>query len=254
MINILIEGTGSERVFWDQLLSLVDKSKFRLIPYGGIGNLMTVYSNSYNEKDLFIISADNPVDNQMVNSIVRSFKANTYSITNVFVLDTICFEDIILKFLLLKTWMFSTDSRKLNKDTKRRLAYLDEYRKYTYDWKKSKILSDIISTTKGIPLSNLYNTEISTEKVAATILGTVTSKTNFRTDKKNFGTCFHCSCAQCNIMNRVPEFKRCGLSSTNKNSYQKAVQIYKNTVISKELTLCKRFFLMNGYTEANYIW
>ena len=32
MINILIEGTGSERVFWNQLLSLVDRSKFRLIP------------------------------------------------------------------------------------------------------------------------------------------------------------------------------------------------------------------------------
>ena len=51
MINILIEGTGSERVFWNQLLSLVDRSKFRLIPYGGIRNLITVYSNNYNEQD-----------------------------------------------------------------------------------------------------------------------------------------------------------------------------------------------------------
>lgn len=48
MINILIEGTDSERVFWNQLLSLVDRSKFRLIPYGGIHNLITVYSNNYN--------------------------------------------------------------------------------------------------------------------------------------------------------------------------------------------------------------
>ena len=80
MINILIEGTGSERVFWNQLLSLVDRSKFRLIPYGGICNLITVYSNNYNEQDLFIISADDPVDNQMVHSILRTFKADTYSI------------------------------------------------------------------------------------------------------------------------------------------------------------------------------
>lgn len=63
MINILIEGTGSERVFLDQLRSLVDRSKFRLIPYGGIRNLITVYSNNYNEQDLFIINADDSVDN-----------------------------------------------------------------------------------------------------------------------------------------------------------------------------------------------
>lgn len=80
MINILIEGTGSEKVFWDQLLNLVDRSKFRLIPYGGIRNLVTVYSNAYNKQDLFIISADDPVDNKMVHSIVRFFRANTYSI------------------------------------------------------------------------------------------------------------------------------------------------------------------------------
>ena len=254
MINILIEGTGSEKVFWDQLLSLVDRSKFRLISYGGIRNLVTVYSNTYNKQDLFIISADDPVDNKMIHSIVRSFRANTYSIKNVFVLNTICFEDIILKFLFLKTWLFSTESRKLNKDTKIRLLYIDEYRKYTYDWRNSKVLSNVISSTKGIPSSNLYNAELSTEKVAATILDKVTSKTNFRTDKKNFGTCFYCSCAQCNIMNRIPKSKRCGLSSTNKNSYQKAVQLYKNTIINKELTLCKRLFLTNGYTEANYLW
>ena len=86
MINILIEGTGSEKVFWNQLLSLVDRSKFRLIPYGGIRNLITVYSNNYNEQDVFIISADDPEDNQMVHSILRAFKADTYSIKNVFVL------------------------------------------------------------------------------------------------------------------------------------------------------------------------
>ena len=63
MINILIEGTGSERVFLDQLRSIVDRSKFRLIPYGGIRNLITVYSNNYNEQDLFIINADDSVDN-----------------------------------------------------------------------------------------------------------------------------------------------------------------------------------------------
>ena len=86
MINILIEGTGSERVFWNQLLSLVDRSKFRLIPYGGIRNLITVYSNNYNEQDVFIISADDPEDNQMVHAIVRAFKADTYRIKNVCVL------------------------------------------------------------------------------------------------------------------------------------------------------------------------
>lgn len=95
MINILIEGTGSERVFWNQLLSLVDRSKFRLIPYGGIRNLITVYSNNYNEQDVFIISADDPVDNQMVHSILRTFKADTYSIKNVFVLISLnCYSDI----------------------------------------------------------------------------------------------------------------------------------------------------------------
>ena len=95
MINILIEGTGSERVFWDQLLSLVDRSKFRLIPYGGIRNLITVYSNNYNEQDVFIISADDPEDNQMVHSILRTFKADTYSIKNVFVLILLtCYSDI----------------------------------------------------------------------------------------------------------------------------------------------------------------
>ena len=95
MINILIEGTGSEGVFWNQLLSLIDRSKFRLIPYGGIHNLITVYSNNYNEQDIFIISADDPVDNQMVHSILRTFKADTYSIKNVFVLISLtCYSDI----------------------------------------------------------------------------------------------------------------------------------------------------------------
>ena len=95
MINILIEGTGSERVFWNQLLSLVDRSKFRLIPYGGIRNLITVYSNNYNEQDVSIISADDPVDNQMLHSILRTFKADTYSIKNVFVLISLtCYSDI----------------------------------------------------------------------------------------------------------------------------------------------------------------
>ena len=95
MINILIEGTGSERVFWNQLLSLVDRSKFRLIPYGGIRNLITVYSNNYNEQDVFIISADDTVDNKMVHSILRTFKADTYSIKNVFVLISLtCYSDI----------------------------------------------------------------------------------------------------------------------------------------------------------------
>lgn len=75
MINILIEGEGSEKEFWEKILLRYHSNLIKLMSYNGIDSLASFFDKVYSpESDLFVISVDNVVDNPSVYEIIGEFK------------------------------------------------------------------------------------------------------------------------------------------------------------------------------------
>lgn len=185
MINILIEGEGSEKEFWEKILLRYHSNLIKLMSYNGIDSLASFFDKVYSpESDLFVISVDNVVDNPSVYEIIGEFKNDLVDKKNVIVLDLICFEDTLLNFKLLEKWMFSEEARAANKNTQERLSLLNGYRELGFKWATSAELFSFVQKWYG------HIGGISTENVASAVLNKVTSGTNFKTNKSTLGHCF----------------------------------------------------------------
>lgn len=258
MINILIEGEGSEKEFWEKILLRYHSNLIKLMSYNGIDSLASFFDKVYSpDSDLFVISVDNVVDNPSVYEIIGEFKNDLVDKKNVIVLDLICFEDTLLNFKLLEKWMFSEEARAANKNTQERLSLLNDYRELEFKWATSAELFSFVQKWYG------HISGISTENVASAVLSKVTSGTNFKTNKSTLGHCFYCDCSGCTRATdaHIPMQYHCGLVSQDnsgnlsaiKNGAAKVEDLYNYTKVHDALLDCKAELLRRGYTAANIL-
>ena len=217
---------------------------------GGINNVEPILKRLWNKDDIFIVDIDIVLENSFIAPYIGNIQSIARKYSNVYVLDTICFEDTMLRFRYLKEWLFSSCGRKTH-SISNKIKYIDEYRKFGTNWRSSSLLSKLSKGRKSY----------STENIAYDILFMLTHGTGLAVSKSEMGICYKNTCKQldCHYMQRnfkmVPLDKRCGLWELQKakTSREKALALYRHTIIGNELSNCKRYFLQIVYRLAQNI-
>ena len=253
MIKVLIEGNGSEQQFWNRINEYMNNI-FTIIPYNGVRNIYKIFRQEYNTTDIFIISIDKALDNTRIRNTVINFSAYAGQLENVYILDLICFEDTLLSFRYLINWIYSTHLRQTKKASNVKLY--TEYKNNSQNWRSSTTLVNFLS--RKYPLG--INTK-SIENLADALLGEITTRTGFHTDKGTFGHCFYTDCYKKNTCDyykdpnivKTPINLRCGLWVNKKNASYKLEKLYKYTKLYSTMQSCKRYFIKHGYNQARLI-
>ena len=253
MIKVLIEGNGSEQQFWNRINEYMNNI-FTIIPYNGVRNIYKIFRQEYSTTDIFIISIDKALDNTRIRNTVINFSAYAGQLENVYILDLICFEDTLLSFRYLISWIYSTHLRQTKKASNVKLY--TEYKNNSQNWRSSTTLVNFLS--RKYPLG--INTK-SIENLADALLGEITTRTGFHTDKGTFGHCFYTDCYKKNTCDyykdpnimKIPINLRCGLWVNKKNASYKLEKLYKYTKLYSTMQSCKRYFIKHGYNQASLI-
>jgi hypothetical protein len=140
---------------------------------------------------------------------------------NVFIMDIICFEYLLLEFKDLISWIYASDDEFLTKRIKaimarEKLVSMIETDEFNY-----KDIKEIIDYNESV---NNYNIE----QLSAKILFDLTRNTGFEVSKGNIGECWVTSC--CEWQNRM-EDDICGLDNGRLSVNEKMKQIYKGTCL-----------------------
>lgn len=243
MVHIWHEDSteSSTSTMWKFLVKEKFNKKVQFEIFGTNGNgklVQKVMSNKYTDEDIYIIFIDVPFNNEKTLGIYRDLMELTEDIKNVYVAKIICFEDLILKFKLLREW-----TRPTNEEAAIRYdsiySIVEEFNKN--GWQNSIELREYIKKKYEMSLD-----KVSSEKVAALLLTDLTrmSKAMFRVSKTQLGDCWTSSC--CNFIN-LSHF--CSLSKDMLSSKEKAEYIYKMTSIKHILDNALKFFREMGIEE-----
>ena len=167
----------------------------------------------------YIILFDNSFDNLQVameQKLLRNYAKNK---DNVFLMDIICFEYILLEFKDLVQWIYAVNDEFL---IKRKNAIRA----------REKLVKTIQSgelNYKDIREIGEYNENIDNyniEQLAAKILFDLTRNTGFEVSKGNIGECWTKSC--CEWKQRMSD-DVCGLDANRLQLKEKMLNIYKGT-------------------------
>ena len=167
----------------------------------------------------YIIVFDNSFDNLLVAMEQKVLQQYANKKDNVFLMDIICFEYLLLEFRDLTDWIYAPDDEFL---TKRRNAVIareklvNTIEKGEFNYKD---IREIIEYSGDIDRYNV-------EQLSAKILFDLTRNTGFEVSKGKIGECWIVSC--CEWQNRMEE-DICGLDNDRLQLAVKMKHIYEGT-------------------------
>jgi hypothetical protein len=172
-------------------------------------------------KNRYIIVFDNSFDNPQVALEQKILRQYADKKDNVFVMDIICFEYLLLEFKNLISWIYAADDEFLEKRIKaitarEKLVSMIEADEFNY-----KDIKEIIDYNESVDSYNI-------EQLSAKILFDLTRNTGFEVSKGSIGECWIKSC--CEWQNRM-EDDICGLDNERLSVSEKMKQIYKGTCL-----------------------
>lgn len=167
----------------------------------------------------YIIVFDNSFDNLQVAMEQKLLRQYADQKDNVFLMDIICFEYLLLEFKDLITWIYASDDEFLTKRIRAIKA-------------REKLVKTIVSgelNYKDIREIVEYNEHIESyniEQLSAKILFDLTRNTGFEVSKKDIGDCWIKSC--CEWQNRMKN-DVCGLDNNRLQLSEKMKCIFEGT-------------------------
>jgi hypothetical protein len=173
----------------------------------------------------YIIVFDNAFDNPQVTMEQKMLRQYADEKDNVFVMDIICFEYLLLEFKEFISWIYAPDDEFLTKRIKaltarEKLVGMIESGELNY-----KDIKEIIDYNAFVDSYNI-------EQLSAKILFDLTRNTGFEVTKGSIGECWIKSC--CEWRNRM-EDDICGLDHERLSVNEKMKLIYKGTCLAKQL-------------------
>lgn len=164
----------------------------------------------------YIIAFDNSFDNRQVVMEHKFLKKYVSEKKNVFLLDIICFEYILLEFKELIEWIYAPEDEFLEKRAGRIVArrkLIEALQADNFDYKG---IREIVKYDKNIEEHNI-------EKLSARLLFDLTRNTGFEVSKGTLGECWIKSCCE---WKERREDDICGLDSRRLSVFDKMKRIY----------------------------
>lgn len=173
----------------------------------------------------YIIVLDNSFDNMQVVMEQKLLHNYAKDKNNVFLMDVICFEYILLEFKSLIKWIYAKEDKFIYRRAKvitarEKLVNIISSGKLNY-----KDIKEIIEYDKHIKEHNV-------EQLSAKMLFDLTRNTGFEVSKGIIGDCWIKSC--CDWQKRQ-ENDVCGLDGNRLSVYDKMKNIYEETSLKVQL-------------------
>jgi hypothetical protein len=144
---------------------------------------------------------------------------------NIFMLDIICFEYLLLEFKDLISWIYAFDDEFLTKRVKAIKAREKLVSMIETDEVNYKDIKEIVDYNESVDSYNI-------EQLSAKILFDLTRNTGFEVSKGKIGDCWVKSC--CEWQNRMND-DICGLDKGRLSVNEKMRRIYKGTCLEMQL-------------------
>ena len=187
--------------------------------------LVKAVINLKDEHNKYIIIFDNSFDNLQVAMEQKRLKECADKKDNVYLIDIICFEYIILEFADLLNWVYAPDDIFFIKRENAIFA-------------RKKLIESIDSGNmnySGIKEIIQYDGKVAehnVEQLAAKILYDLTRNTGFEISKGKMGECWTVSC--CEWKSRE-DSDVCGLDFNRMTIFEKMQRIYERTCLKEQL-------------------
>lgn len=169
-----------------------------------------------NDENRYIIVFDNSFDNLQVVMEQKCLKKYVNEKKNVFLLDIICFEYILLEFQELIEWLYAPEDEFLEKRAGTVAARHKLVKALQDDEFNYKGICEIVEYDKNIEEHNI-------EQLSAKLLFDLTRNTGFEVSKGVLGECWIKSCCE---WNERQEDAICGLDHNRLSVFEKMKRIY----------------------------
>lgn len=179
--------------------------------------------NDTNHK--YIIVYDNSFDNIQLVYEIKKLKECVQQKDNVFLLDIICFEYILLEFKELIEWIYAENDefkQKRHNIIKARNDLVNAINSKNFDYKQ---IESVIKYDKNISNHNI-------EQLSAKILYELTRNTGFEVKKGMIGDCWIKTCC---LWEQREESDLCGLDKKRLSVLEKMKRIYEETSLKEQL-------------------
>jgi hypothetical protein len=174
----------------------------------------------------YIIVFDNSFDNLQVVMEQKRLKRYVSEKKNVFLLDIICFEYILLEFKELIEWIYAPDDEFLEKRAgtiTARHKLVESLQDDNFDYKG---IREIVEYDKNIEEHNI-------EQLSAKLLFDLTRNTGFEVSKGVFGECWIKSCCE---WEKRQEDDICGLDNNRLSVFDKMKRIYMGSSLKPQFS------------------
>lgn len=216
---------GASDTFWTTLMSHIF-SDVMVESKKNNSELVKAVKSLTDKENQYLILFDNSFDNTQLYAEKKYLKNIAAAKENVYLLDFICFEYILLEFDKLIDWIYAADDEFLDKRAsaiaaRDRLVEMLKSGKLNY-----KTIREVIDYDKNIENHNI-------EQISARLLYDLTRNTGFEVSKGRIGECWIRSC--CEWSERQSD-DICGLDDQRLSLYDKMRSIYFGTSLYKEFS------------------
>ncbi len=173
----------------------------------------------------YIVICDNSFDNVQVYQERKVLKYYADLKSNIFLVDIICFEYVLLEFDKLIQWIYALDDEFLVKRADAIIARDKLVRALKAGMLEYKTLWEVINYDRNLNRHNI-------EQLAAKLLFDLTRNTGFEVSKGKIGDCWIKAC--CEWAGRA-EDDMCGLDGSRLSISDKMKSIYTGTSLKMEL-------------------
>ena len=188
--------------------------------------LVKAISTLQDAANRYIIVFDNSFDNLQVVMEQKRLKKYVNEKENVFLLDIICFEYILLEFKELLEWIYAPEDEFL----KKRAGTIVARRKFAEalqeDYFNYKEIREIVEYDKNIEEHNI-------EQLSAKLLFDLTRNTGFEVSKGVIGECWIKSCCE---WKERQEDDICGLDNNRLSVFDKMKRIYAGSSLKLQFS------------------
>ena len=220
------EGKASY-VFWKTMM----RELFPEVTVEGKKNnseLVKAVSQIKESDDIYFILFDNSFDNVQAYREQKRLRHYTENKGNIFLVEMICFEFVLLEFNRLIDWIYAPGDEFLISRAgliQARSCLIEALNSGNEEYKK---IREMIEYDPNIKNHNI-------EQIAADLLFALTRNTGFETSKGKIGNCWVTSCCE---WTEREENDICGLDEGRMSCLEKMRYIWKETSLSEKFSKC----------------
>lgn len=214
-------------------------SNANIVGFGGNDRLTdAVEQERFNTRDIYIIIIDKVIDNIRAVDYCIRVESVTDKYSNVYLVDLLCFEYMILKFKHLDAWIEPVKMTQAYRDSIKARELFIQCIENDRSWIDNNELVAYVVKYKRINTNNpRWRHElayISSENLAALILNLLTNggKTDFGISKTHLGVCWTCNCCPQYINNKVGN-QKCKIYRYKKTALDKARNLWNGTQVKQ---------------------